>query len=200
MKLHKVKQRTPEWFDLRKEYPLTASNAQAIGNNGKGLETLCWDKLAEIHSKTPKEQYTNEHLERGIELENEARTIYAMETGNKVEEVGFVTNEEISKVAGASPDGIVNEDGLVEIKCFADTKHFKMIVNGLEIESQYMWQMQMQLLITGRKWVDFVAYNPNYDKSILIQRVETDEVVQEKIKTGLKIGEKLLEEIKQKIK
>jgi putative phage-type endonuclease len=201
MKLHNdIIQGSDEWFAIRKQYPLTASNAQAIGNQGKGLETLCYDKMAERYSKGIKEQYTNEHTERGQILEDEARTIYEMETGNKVTQVGFVTNEEISKVAGASPDGLVNEDGLIEIKCFADTKHFKMILEGLKPEPQYVWQMQMQMLITEREWVDFVAYNPNYEKSILVTRVVQDKVMQEKIKTGLVIGEKILNEIINKIK
>lgn len=201
MKLHNnILQGTPEWFELRLEYPLTASNAQAIGNQGKGLETLCIEKMSEKYSNTPKEQYTNEHLERGVKLEEEARTIYQMETGNKVTQVGFVTNSKVSNVGGASPDGLVNEDGLIEIKCFANTKHFKMILDGLEIESKYMWQMQMQMLFTQIEWVDFVAYNPNYTKSILIQRVVKDEVMQEKILGGLKAGEKLLKEIINKLK
>ena len=200
MKLHKVKQGTDKWFELRLKYPLTASHAQAIGNQGKGLETLCWDKLAERESKGVKEVYTNEHLERGNELESEARAIYELETGNAVSEIGFVTNKPISEVAGCSPDGLVGDDGLVEIKCFADTKHFQMSVNGLKIESQYLWQMQMQLLFTGRKWCDFAVYNPNYEKALLIERVYPDEEMQEKIKAGLKKGEKLIKEIESNLK
>lgn len=195
MKLHKVKQQSPEWFELRLKYPLTASHAQAIGNQGKGLETLCWEKMAEKYSKGVKEVYTNEHLERGNELESEARAIYEIETGNSVSEIGFITNESISKVGGVSPDGLIGDDGLIEIKCFADTKHFQMSVKGLTIESRYMWQMQMQLLISERKWVDFVAYNPNFEKAILIQRVEPDKEMQDKIIEGLKKGEELLKEI-----
>ena len=201
MKLHNdILQKSPEWYALRLKHPLTASNAQAIGNAGKGLETLCMEQMAEKHSKTPKKQYTNEDLERGVELEEEARTIYQMETGNQVIEIGFVTNEEISKVGGASPDGLVNDDGLLEVKCFANTKHFVMTLEGLKIEPKYMWQMQMQMLFTGRDWVDFVAYNPNYNKSILIQRVVVDEVKRQKILVGLKVGEKILEDINKKVK
>ena len=91
------------------------------------------------------------------------------------------------------------EDGLLEVKCFDDAKHFKMTINGLEIESAYMWQMQMQMLITERKWVDFLAYNPNFEKSLLIQRVEADEEMQKAIIEGLKKGEELIKEIKGKL-
>jgi len=197
MQIIKVEQKTPEWFALRLKYPLTASEAQAIGNQGKGLETLVWEKLAEKYSNADKEKYTNKDLERGVELEPLAREMYELETGNKVEQVGFITNEKISKVGGASPDGMM-KNGLVEIKCFEDKKHFQNIVNGLEIESQYMWQMQMQMLFTEKEWCDFVAYNPNFTKSLLIKRVEQDKEMQDKIIKGLEIGEKLLKEITQK--
>lgn len=195
MKIHSVLQGTPEWFELRIKYPLTASHAQAIGTGGKGLETLCWDKLAEKYSKSQKEQYTNEHLERGIELESQARGIYELMTGNSVSEVGFITDESISEAGGCSPDGVVGEDGLIEIKCFADTKHFKMTKKGIEIESKYRWQIQQQLLFTGREWCDFIVYNPNFEDSLLIERVYPDKEMQEKILAGLKKGEELIKEI-----
>jgi len=196
MQLHNVEQGSDEWFALRLQYPLTASKAQAISAQGKGLETLCWEKMAEKYSEAPKEHFSNEHTERGNELEEQARGIYELETGNNVKEVGFVSNEEVSKVGGASPDGLVGEDGLLEIKCFADTKHFKMTKKGISIEPQYMWQMQMQLLFTGRKWVDFAVYNPNYEDSLLIERVLPDKEKQDKIREGLKQGAELLNEIK----
>lgn len=201
MQIHKdITQGSPEWFELRLKYPLTASEAQAIGNQGKGLETLCWEKMAQKYSSADKEQYSNKDLERGKELEPQAISLYELETSNTVETVGFVTNEEISKVGGASPDGLVNEDGLIEVKAFADTKHFKAVIDfkktgKFEIESQYVWQMQMQMLFTGKKWCDFVAYNPNYKQSLLIQRVEADEEKQKDIIEGLKKGEIIINEI-----
>ena len=87
MKIHDVEQRSPEWFALRKQYPLTASKAQAIGNNGKGLETLVWEKLAEAYSSGVVEDIGNRHTERGIELEPQAISLYELETGAKVEVV-----------------------------------------------------------------------------------------------------------------
>ena len=194
VKYHKVIQGSEEWFALRLKYPLTASHAQAIATGGKGLETLCWDKMAEKYSDAPRVSYTNEHLERGIELEGQARSIYELETGRAVSEVGFVTNKSISNVAGCSPDGIV-EKGLMEIKCFEDKKHFKMIKQGIVIESQYQWQMQMQMLFTGAEFCDFVVYNPNYKESLLVERVLPDKEKQDKILEGLKKGEELLKEI-----
>jgi len=201
VKIHEgIEQRSPEWFALRKQYPLTASKAQAIGNNGKGLESLVWEKLAEAYSTGIAEQFTNSHTERGIELEPQARALYELQESVTVKEVGFITNDGISSISGASPDGLLEEDGLIEIKCFEDAKHFKMTVEGLEIESAYMWQMQMQMLITERTYCIFCAYNPNYEKSLLTQRVERDEEMQKAIIEGLKKGEELIKEIKNKIK
>ena len=202
MQIHNIEQGSPEWFELRLQYPLTASKAQAIGNNGKGLETLCWEQMAQKYSSQDKERYTNKDLERGIELEPQALSLYELETGNTTEKVGFITNKSISKVGGASPDSLVNDDGLVEVKCFDDTKHFKASIDfkktgKFDIESQYMWQMQMQMLFSERKWCDFVAYNPNYKTSLLIQRVLPDAEMQEDIKKGLAKGEIIINEIMQ---
>jgi len=195
LQIHNVEQGSEEWFALRLEHPLTASKAQAIGTGGKGLETLCWDKMAEKFSGAERVDYNNEHLDRGKELEEQARAIYELETGNTVVEVGFITDDSISQVGGVSPDGLVDKNGLFEAKCFADTKHFKMTKTGIVIESQYMWQMQMQMLFTGAEFCDFVLYNPNYKESLLVERVFPDKEKQDKILAGLLKGEELLKEI-----
>lgn len=201
MQIHNIEQKTPEWHLLRQKHPLTASKAQAIGNQGKGLETLVWEQLAKKHSSADPELYSNEDLERGIELEPQARSLYELETGTTVTEIGFVTNDELSKYCGCSPDGFVGEKGMVEFKAFEDKKHFKMMLEeDFEIESGYVWQMQMQMLLCGKDWNDFVAYNPNFKKSLLIKRVFADKVMQEKIKTGLAMGDKLISSIESKIK
>jgi exodeoxyribonuclease (lambda-induced) len=205
LQIHQVAQNSPEWFALRKQYPLTASNAQAIGNNGKGLETLCWEKLSEKYSSGVEESFSNKETKRGNDLEPDARELYELETSNVVTQVGFVTDDEISPIGGASPDSFVNDDGLLEIKCFADAKHFKLIVDykktgKFEIESQYLWQMNQQMLFTGRKYVDFLAYNPNFSQSLLIQRVEADPEKIEKIKEGLAKGLEIINGIESSLK
>lgn len=203
MTIHTIQQRTPEWFDLRLKYPLTASEAQAIGTGGAGLETLVWEKMAERYSKQLKATYESEDIDRGVELEPLALQIYELSTGKSVKEVGFVTNPSISEVGGVSPDGwLADENGLIEIKCFQDKKHFKMMIERnksgvFTIESKYIWQMQMQMLFTETDFVDFVAYNPNYKENLLTQRVYPDKDKQEAIKKGLEIGEKLIKEIEQ---
>ena len=199
MQIHDVEQKSKEWLALRRQYPLTASDALAIKTGGAGLETIVWTKLAELYSSGEAEQFSTKDTERGNDAEPTARALYSLETGLEVKEVGFITNDEISAVAGCSPDGLVGEEGLWEGKSFADAKHFRMTVEGIEIENKYMAQMQFQMLITGRKFCDFCAYNPNYKQSLLIKRVEADEEMHKAIIEGLKKGEALIKKIKEKI-
>lgn len=195
MKVHKeLKQGSPEWFEVRK-LKMTASHAQAIGNNGAGLKTYIEELLAEYFSSAEKEHISNEHTERGNELEPEARALYELENNVFVEEVGFI---EHTKHSGVSPDGLISDNGLLEIKCPSDKNYLKQLVNPA-IPSAYMWQMQMQMLISEREWCDYMIYNPNFKKDYVVTRVLPDEKMQEKLKTGLESGEKTIIEMVEKL-
>lgn len=192
MKIHNVGQGSAEWHALRAGR-LTASHGQEIGNNGKGLETYVYKTLAKKYSTGQYESYTDEHMERGIELESKARSVYELLNGVTVEQIGFV---EYNEYIGASPDGLVGDDGGIEIKCHDNVTHFKLLVKGeKEIDSKYRWQCQMNMLVTGRKWWDYVAYNENFQKSLVVFRIEPDEEMQKKLLAGLKKGEELIKEI-----
>lgn len=195
MKIHNFEQRSPEWFAVRK-LKLTASKADAIAAAGKGLETLCLELVAENYSLAEPENYTNEAMQRGVELEAEARSMYeALKDFPKIEEVGFV---EYSDFVGCSPDGLVDDDGLIEIKCPQDKTYTNYLITG-DIDSKYLWQMQMQMLCTGRKWCDYVVYNPNFKRSCVIVRVEDDKEKQEKLLAGFKKGEEILKQMIEKM-
>ena len=196
MKIHKtIEQGTEAWFNARAE-KMTASNARAIGNNGAGFKTYINNLMAETYSSAIKESYTNEDMERGNELEALARTVYEMETGNEVEEVGFI---ELDEFTGCSPDGLIGEEGGLEIKCLKDEKYFKVLLEGIEtVLSDYIWQIQMCLYVTGRKWWDLVLYNPNYKKSILILKVYPDKKYIDKLIIGLETGKEKIKIIKDK--
>jgi len=205
IKIHDVDQRSTEWFDLRKKYPLTASKGLAIATNGSGLETLCWESVVKRMSLNDEFSYTNDNTERGNELEQDALAVYELETGNTVGIIGFITDEDISKVGGASPDGWIGEDGNLEIKCPSDVKFLKLLAEykqtgTVKVESGYYNQMQMQMLFGNRKWTDYVMFNPNFKENIIIVRVLTDPVTFEKIKIGLKKGEEIINEIENKLK
>ncbi|MBP7118488.1 YqaJ viral recombinase family protein [Candidatus Woesebacteria bacterium] len=195
MKAHNIEQGSPEWHAIRLGR-MTASKAQAIGNVGKGLESYIYEMLAEKYSSGENEQYTNKHIERGNELEEVARSIYEMENNVTVEQVGFI---EHGDYAGCSPDGLVGEDGGLEIKCHEDKKHFRMLVNGeKEIDSAYVWQVQMNLKITGRKWWDLVFYCPNYTRSMIVFRITPNLESFAALEQGLEVGEKMIKELEAK--
>src|ERR1035437_1041332 len=123
MKIYNCEQKSEEWFKLR-EFKMTASHAQAIGNGKAGLETYITEMMAEHYSTAPKENFTSKDTERGNELEEFAREMYELETDNEVKQVGFI---EESKYVGCSPDGLVGQDGLVEFKALNDVGHYKLI-------------------------------------------------------------------------
>lgn len=195
-KIHNIDQKTEEWLSLRKG-KMTASNATAIGNCGKGLETYIKNLMAEYYSHGEKEQFTSVDIERGNTLEAEARNIYELETGNHMEQVGFL---EVDSELGCSPDG-VNFDlkGGLEIKCPNDKNYFELLTASPEYRiKDYNWQVQMNLLITGFDWWDLVIYNPNFDKSIIITRIFPDKEKQEDLQKGIKKGREFIKSLKDK--
>ena len=188
-------QGSDEWLEDRKG-KMTASNAQAIGANGKGLETYIYTMLAEKYSSGEEEKYTNEDMERGNELEAMARKLYELEKDVEIKEVGFV---ELDDYSGCSPDGLIGDDGLVEIKCPNDKNYFKFLLDG-KVDSKYIWQVQMQMLVTKTEWCDLVYFNPNFKPSIKITKVRLDPVAQEKLMIGLGAGRLMIKSMQDKFK
>lgn len=113
-------------------------------------------------------------IEHGIEYENEARNTYEFISGNTVEQSGLITLPE-NDMVGCSPDGLIDDDGGVEIKCFDTKRHIEIVFNGLPKE--VIPQVQGCMWVTGRKWWDFVSYDPRIQgsKNIYIQRIERND-------------------------
>lgn len=192
MKIHNdIIQWTEEWFNIRK-FKMTASNAKTISVAWKWLDTYINKLVATSYSKWQANNYTNEHMQRWNELEEFARQIYELETWNKVEEVWFI---EYSEYIGCSPDWLVWEDWWVEIKCLMDEKHFWHIIWTEELDGWHIAQIQMCLWITWRKWWDYIIYNPNYEKSLIIHRILLDEDFILKLKKWLLIWEAKIKSI-----
>ena len=183
MKTHNFKQGSEEWLKIRLG-KFTGSNAQAIAASGKGLETLIFEKVAEISTGKSKPFYTNGDIERGRELESMARDSYEIETGATVKQVGFV---ELDEFTGCSPDGLVDDDGLIEIKCKNDANYARYLCDK-KIDSAHNWQIQMSLFVTGREWCDYIVFNENFKKTISVTRVMKNETEIAKIKAGLAMG------------
>ena len=201
MKIYEtLEQGTPEWFKVRLG-KFTASSCYAIGMEGLGkgkggLETLCLEKASEILTQSLPEQFENEDIIRGHELEQEARAAYELETGENVKQVGFI---EVNEFVGCSPDGLVGNDGLIECKAKNDKNHLLMLLKK-EIDVKYQWQMQMQLLCSQRKWVDFLSYNPRFSKTpLIIIRVERNPEMIQALEKGLEKGVARIKEILAKV-
>jgi hypothetical protein len=176
---------------------MTASHAHAIGNTGKGLDTYIRSIVREMIVTTV--GYKNSDMERGNELEAAARMLYEFTTGNMVEEVGFITYNEY---VGCSPDGLVGDDGLLELKARNNEIHFNLLLEG-EVDSATIWQMNAVMLIADRKWCDFGSYNPNFKaQPLFTKRFYADSVMAMKLKMGFTQGESMIKDLlnKQPIK
>lgn len=184
-----IPQGSEEWYAVRLG-KFTSSDATAIGNNGAGLKTLALKKTSERLSSGPRKTFSTLHTERGKELEPIARELYELETGVKVEQVGFIERDEYS---GSSPDGLIGEDGLNEIKSVDDDKYLKILAEQ-KPDSDHVWQANHQMLITERKWDDLVYYNPNFKKSLFVFRIYPDPEKQEKLRKGIEEGTRLIKE------
>ena len=120
-------------------------------------------------SDLKQESYINAAMQRGTDIEPMARMAYESVTGEIVEETGFWPHD--TMMAGASPDGLVGEDGLVEIKCPNSATHIETLLKGFPEEHQA--QIQGQLWLTGRQWCDFVSYDDRLPENmrLFIHRV-----------------------------
>ncbi len=155
-------QRTAEWFEARLGC-LTASSVADILPNSKGKyresrEALMNVLIAERDSGRPRESFTSAAMMWGIEHEDDARQEYEARTGDLVDLAGFILHPSIPYL-GASPDGLIGEDGLIEIKCPAPHTQVAYIRAGV-VPEQYRPQILLQLIVTGRKWCDFVSFDP----------------------------------------
>lgn len=122
------------------------------------------------------ETYQNAAMQRGIETEAEARDAYSFAKGVAVEETGFVPCADLPNT-GCSPDGLLGDDGLLEIKCPASmAKHLDALRTGAHAV-EYRWQLQHQLMVTGRAWVDAASYDPRFPEhlQLAVTRVLRDE-------------------------
>jgi len=172
-------QGTPEWRAERCGCA-TASCFDAVMAKIKAGEAATRAKyrvqlVTERLTGNPVDGYQNAAMLRGIELEPEARMAYEAARGVVVEEVGFVKHPTIAN-CGASPDGLVGEDGVLELKCPDSTTHLAYLEAGT-VPSDYLAQMQGQMACTGRAWCDFVSYDPRFPPNLqlFVVRVPRDD-------------------------
>lgn len=173
MRIIECEQGTPEWLQARLGIPSASSYSKLVTTTGKSsaqAEAYINQLVAERITGEPTVFHVTEPMTRGIELEPEARFRYEMETGNLVIQVGFLMHDTLQ--AGASPDGLVGENGGLEIKCPSAHTHVEYLRDG-DLPIKYFQQLQGCLWISGRDWWDFMSYHPKMEP--LIVRVFRDE-------------------------
>jgi len=179
-------QGTPEWLAERAG-KVTASMLSNVmmAKTAAGYQNYMAQLICERLTGEPVETFKSAAMEHGNETEPQARAFYELETGNEVSEVGFVQHPEL-EASGASPDGLIGGDGLVEIKCPQPAKHIKNLMGGT-IDKAYALQMQWQMECTGREWCDFVSFNPTFPPHLQlhITRVDADAEKQAEIKSAV---------------
>jgi len=142
---------------------IDAINFLKNGNESVARKKYKVQVVTERLTGIPRDSYLDRLriIKWGKEQEENARLAYEFVTGNKVKEVGFIKHHSIDNL-GASPDGLILSDGLVEFKCPESTTHVDYILSGI-VPDEYIPQMIDQLLVTERDWCDFVSYDPRLD-------------------------------------
>ena len=195
LKILQADQGTQEWLDARLGRPSASQFCKLITTAGKpsaSADDYISEMIAERITGEREPNYVNEWMQRGTELEPEARATYEFIHGVDVEEVGFILDD--SGEFGCSPDGLVGEDGGVEFKCPAPKNHIAWSRKGV-CPSKHYAQVQGCLYITGRKWWDFMSYHPEMKPFIV--RVERDEEFIEKLAEQISLA---VEEIKSEVR
>jgi putative phage-type endonuclease len=176
-----IEQGTPEWFAQRLGKVTASRVADIMAKTKTGVAASRGNYLAQLVAERLTGQsadtFKSGAMQHGTETEPQARMVYEAETGQIVGEVSMITHPTI-EMSGASPDGLVGEDGLVEIKCPNTSTHIATLLSD-KAPSGYMAQMQWQMACTGRAWCDFVSFDPRMpdDMQLFIKRVPRDEAL-----------------------
>ena len=186
-----IAQRSPEWYELRCAKVTASRIGDVIARTQKGwgaargkyMEQI----VAERISGRPQDMRNVRSMTERADMEPDARDAYWFYTGNEVELVGFVSHPTI-EYAGASPDGNVDDDGGIEIKCLDASNHIKLLQGDDSPMLDYMAQMMFQMACTGRQWVDFVSYSPIMPEELklFIRRIPRDDDVIAKLEDAVK--------------
>lgn len=178
-----IEQGTPEWFAARLGKVTASRVADLIAKTKTGYSTSRENYMVELALEritgARDAGFTNAAMQWGTEQEPFARAAYEARTGELVEEVGLILHPRIEQ-AGASPDGLVGKNGLIEIKCPNSATHIRTLQNK-KPQGHYVTQMMWQMACTGRDWCDFVSFDPRMPEGLqlFVTRIErSSEVVE----------------------
>lgn len=191
-------QRTADWYKERCGC-LTGSRVAAAlsrlksGQRSQAAKDMIIELATERLTGSCVEHYTTRDMQWGTDHEAEAREAYEAETGRMVELAGFVHHPSVEWL-GASPDGLVGDDGMVEIKCPTSMTHVRRLLDPQAGVAQYRMQMLLQLACTGRTWCDFAEYDPRMrDEALRLQIVRFEPTVDEIVHIEVECREFLAE-------
>lgn len=174
-----MEQRSEEWFMARHGKVTASRIADIVAKTKSGYSAsranYAAQLIAERLTGQTQESYTNAAMQWGTEQEPAARAAYEFYSDASVELCGFIPHPKIG-MSGASPDGLVGDDGLLEIKCPNTATHIETL-SGTKIPEKYITQMQWQMACTGRAWCDFVSFDPRMpeDMRAFIKRITRDD-------------------------
>ena len=173
-----MEQQSQEWFNERLG-KVTASRVNDVVAKTKSgysasRKNYAAQLVVERMTGTKVESFTNAAMQWGTDNEPAARAEYEMHSSGMVDEVAFIPHPTIA-MTGASPDGLVGDDGLVEIRCPNTATHIDTLL-GATVPSKYVTQIMWQLACTGRAWCDFVSFDPRLPESMrmFVKRVARD--------------------------
>ena len=196
-----IEQGSEEWLKIRLGKVTASRVADILAKTKSGPSASRQNYLIELALQrvtgTFEQSFTTPAMQDGIDRESQARVLYEVTTSNFVDQTPFIDHPTIVGF-GASPDGLVNLDGMCEIKCRANAGHWE-VIKSKEIPKKYWIQQQAQLSCANRVWNDYVGYNPNFpDKSkLFVQRVYRDETFINEMELEIK---KFLKEVEEETK
>lgn len=173
-----MEQGSEEWFKARAGKVTASRIADVVARTKSGYSSsrtnYCAQLVVELLTGETAPSFTNAAMEWGTATEPQARNAYSARTGELVDQVGFFTHPVIAQ-SGASPDGCVGDEGLVEIKCPNTATHIETLLDKAPA-NKYLLQMQWQMACTNRAWCDFVSYNPRMPERLrlFVLRVPRD--------------------------
>jgi putative phage-type endonuclease len=173
-----MEQRSADWYSARLGKATASRIADIIARTKSGHSTSRANYAAQLVCErltgVAAEGFVSAAMVWGIEKELEARGLYEFEHDAQVVKVGFLDHPSIA-MSGASPDGLVGEAGLIEVKCPITATHLETLL-GRSVPGRYVTQMQWQMAVTGRSWCDFVSYDPRLPLHLRlsVQRLHRD--------------------------
>jgi len=198
--MENIEQRTDDWYAARLG-KVTASRVEDVIAKTKTGYSASREKymaqlVVERITNKKADSYTNAAMQWGIDQEQYARAAYEARNEVFVDEVGFVPHPRI-EMAGASPDGLVGDDGMVEIKCPETQTMIDTLLTG-KVPSKYFAQMQFQMACADRSWCDYVVFDPRMPEKaqLFVKRIDRDDAYIAQIESEIKV---FLNEVTEKV-